>query len=263
MDARDQLLHLLKIQEIVDRVREARAVIDAAPGRIEEIEARFRERNAEYVAVKERYDLLQTDQRQRSAELATLEESRKKYMDDLMQVKNQREYAAMLKEIDTVKARISEHEEAILKDMEEIDTLKGDLDSRTSHIDSEREIVGKERGEVDAEVADAEAVIRERGDERRSLESELPNDLVALVARIEESRQGLFLARADAGVCQACFVRIRPQAFQEIKLAARIHACPNCRRLLYYPGLVRNDPESAPSSDHGTTGLEAMNGGTV
>ena len=71
-------------------------------------------------------------------------------MEDLMQVKNQREYAAMLNEIDTVKAQISGHEEAILRDMEEIEKLKVELADQEQHIATEREAVAKERAEVEA-----------------------------------------------------------------------------------------------------------------
>ena len=117
MQVRDQLDKLLRIQGIVEKARAARRVECDAPGRLEEIENRFRERNAEYVAVKERYDALDDDQRKRAGDLEELEEHKTKYMDDLMQVQNQREYAAMLKEIDTVKAQISENEEAILTDL--------------------------------------------------------------------------------------------------------------------------------------------------
>ena len=111
MRARDQLLNLFRIQQLANEIRKAQRVLHEAPRQIEEIEQRFRERNAEYVAVRDRYDELEQDQSSRSSELSTLEESRKKFMDDLMQVKNQREYAAMLKEIDAVKAQIADHEE--------------------------------------------------------------------------------------------------------------------------------------------------------
>ena len=124
MEVRDQLFRLLRLQEIAHGMRAARELVNGAPARTEEIENRFRERNAEYVAIKQRYEALQADQTTRSGELTTLEESKKKYMDDLMQVQNQREYAAMLKEIDAVKSQISEHEEAVLKDMEEIESVK-------------------------------------------------------------------------------------------------------------------------------------------
>ena len=169
-----------------------------------------------------------------------LEENLKKYMEDLMEVQNQREYAAMLKEIDAVKSRISEHEEAILKDMEEIETVKGDLASHESHIQEERKHVKKEHAEIEATADAARESIAHLGEERTQIESELPKSLLAAVRRLEIGRQGIFLSKAEDGICQSCFVRVRPQGFQEVKLAIKIHYCSNCKRLLYHqPSLER------------------------
>ncbi len=158
-DARSQLLKLMKMQELALEIQAAHAVVDGAPARIEEAEGRFRERNAEYVGIKERYDAIDADRRSRSGELATLEETRKHYQDSLMQVKNQREYAAVLKEIDAAKASIGDHEDAILASMDEIESLKTELESRAAHIETERTIVENERAEVEAAVAEATARI--------------------------------------------------------------------------------------------------------
>ena len=255
MTAKEQLLRLLRLQELALATRASREVVESAPGRLEEIEARFRERNAEYVAVKDRYDALDEDQRTRNPELVVLEESRKKYMADLMQVQNQREYAAMLKEIDTVKSQINAHEEAILKDMEEQETLKSEIDSRSVHIEEERQTVEKERAEVEASVEEARRQIASCEEERAGIESELPAALVDTVRRMERSRQGLFLVRADDGTCQACYVRVRPQAHQEIKLASRIHYCSNCKRFLYHERTLKPAPDAS--------GVGAVNGETV
>jgi len=240
LEVRDQLFRLLRLEEIAHGTRAARDLVNGAPARIEEIETRFRERNAEYVAVKQRHDALEADQITRSAELTTLEESKKKYMADLMHVQNQREYAAMLKEIDAVKSQISEHEEAVLKDMEEIESVKSELAAHEEHIQAERELVARERADVDAAVDQARESIAKLDEERARIASELPRSLVFSVQRLEESRHGLFLSRAEDGVCQSCFVRVRPQGFQEVKLALKIHYCSNCKRLLYHePSLKR------------------------
>jgi predicted nucleic acid-binding Zn-ribbon protein len=266
LEVKDQLLRLVRLQEIAMEVRSARALMDGAPSRVEEIEAQFRERNAEYVAVKQRFDALDEDQKTRSTELVTLEEHKTKYMADLMQVQNQREYAAMLKEIDAVKAQIAEHEEAILSDMEEIETVKVELATHEEHIKTERERVDKERSDVEAAADAARQSIATLEDERSSLENELPLSLVGSVRRLEESRQGQFLSKAEEGVCHSCFVRVRPQGFQEVKLAIKIHYCSNCRRLLYHePTLKRMAAEAKggePGSNPDTT-IEAADGGAV
>lgn len=259
MKAKDQLLRLLRLQDLAVSIRHALRVVEEAPGRLEEIESRFRDRNAEYVAVKDRFDELEADQRNRTGELAVLEQTQKKLMDDLMQVKNQREYAAMLKEIDTVKAQISDNEEAILRDMEEIEKVKAELATHEEHITSEREAVGKERAEVQGEADTARKLVEEQTAERAGVEAELPDRLITTLRQLEATRQGIFLSKTDNGTCLSCFVRVRPQVFQEIRLAAKVHRCSNCRRFLYHEPSLTPAAEASSDSD----GVEAVNGGAV
>lgn len=261
MDAKEQLKRLLRIQDLALEIRRARAVAEGAPARIEEIEARFRERNAEYVAIQARHDELDKDQKTRTQSLTELEESRRKFTDQLMQVKNQREYAAVLKEIDAVKAHAAEHEDAVLKAMDELETLSSDLEGRASHIQEERAKVAAEVAGVEREAGLASEEAAKADAERTAIEVELPRDLVDAVRRVEEARAGIFLARAESQVCQSCYVRIRPQVFQEIKMAARIHSCGNCRRFLYYEPVLRSG--TAPEIPVGNGQVTATHGGSV
>ena len=263
MDAKAQLQRLLRIQELALEIQAARSIVAKTPARIEEIEGRFRERNAEYVAMTGRHEELEKDQRDRTGELAVLEQSLKKYMEDLMNVKNQREYAAMLKEIDTVKSQTSAHEDAVLANMEEIEKLKTDLLALASHIREERVIVEKECVQVEADASAAREQVARCESERSRIESELPGDLVDNLRRVEEMRQGIFLVKADKELCQACFVRVRPQAYQEIRQGVRIHTCSSCRRYLYYEPALRPVAADVPPVEAGSAGIEATNGGAA
>jgi uncharacterized protein len=258
VEVRDQLLRLVRLQEVALEIRTARGQVESAPFRLESIEQRFRERNAEYVAVRQRFEALEEDRRIRSEELEILEQSRRKFSDDLMQVKNQREYAAILREIDGVKDRISEHEDAILKDLEELEAVKIELATHESHIQEERKLVESERTEVESAVSLAEEAMTRLNQERTQVVIGLPRELLSSVHRLEEGRQGLFLSKVVDGVCQACYVRLRPQGFQEVRQLLKIHACSNCKRLLYY------EPSLRPRADGpGADSVEAVNGGAV
>jgi len=263
VEVKQQYLCLLRMQELATATRQAQAVIDGAPGRIAEIEDHFRDRNTEYVELKDRSDELDQDQQQRTAEVAELEESKAKYMADLMQVQNQREYSAMLKEIDEVKAKISEHDDVVLKALEEIEELKPKLAEFADHIQQERVEVEQQRGKVEAEVQEAEQQIAEARAEREQLEQDLPVPLLNAVRRIEPQRHGLFLAKVEGGMCQACYVRVRPQALQEIKVASAVHACSQCRRFLYFEPTLKPAPPAGKSQEADSRGVEAVNGGAV
>jgi hypothetical protein len=211
--------------------------------------------------VRERFEAIESDQRLRTGELGTLDEQRKKYMDSLMQVQNQREYAAILREIDTVKAHIGEHEESILSDMAEVETLKADLAEREPAIQEERKRVEAEVAEVEAEVARAQVTVARLEEERRAIEAELPRALVGSVSRLEIGRAGIFLSRVVEGVCQSCYVRVRPQVFQEIRQALLIHSCANCKRLLYHETSLMRARDAGLSSEN--PNVKVINGGAV
>lgn len=262
MEVKAQLLKLLRIQELALEIRGASAVVAGTPGRLEEIEGRFRERNAEYVAMKDRHEEIERDRSDREGETALLRETLKKYNDGLMNVKNTREYAAVLKEIDTVKAQISAHDDAILAGMTEFEALAADLAERAAHIGEERAAVEAERRQVESDEAAANGQIARCGVERASIEAGLPADLVDSVRRVEEARQGIFLAKADKESCTACFVRVRPQVFQEIRQATRIHSCNSCRRFLYHETSLRA-MASAQVIASPAPAVEASDGGAV
>lgn len=263
VQVRDQLLKLLRLQHIVRDTRAGRAIVEGAPQHIEEIEARFRERNAEYVAIKDRFDALEADRSARTIELTSLEEFKVKYSNDLMQVQNQREYAAILREIDSVKAQIGGHEEAILRDMEELEIVKVELATHEEHIQSERAKVASERSAVQQAATEAEARIVELEKERASIERGLSRSLLASVQRLVAGRQGEFLANTEDGTCQACFVRVRPQGFQEVKLASKIHFCGNCKRLLYHEATLCAETSARIADAPAPTPVEATDGGSA
>ena len=56
------------------------------------------------------------------------------------------------------------------------------------------------------------------------------------------------VAKSDNGTCLSCFVRVRPQVFQEVKIAGAVHNCDSCRRFLYYE-LALKPATDQPSVD--------------
>ncbi len=265
MDAKGQLERMLRIQELVLEIREAETVIETAPSRIDEIETHFRERNAEYVAVRDQFEEIEEDRKTRTGALSAMEEQREKFKAGLMDVKNQREYAAVLKEIDAVKAEISANEEAILKDMEALETLKGELANHEEHITKERAQVETDRTAVHEATKKAQAALETLAKERAATEKGLPHGILARITTLERGRQGVFLSKADNGTCLSCFVRMRPQVFQEVKVASKIHPCSNCRRFLYYEPLMNPEAAAAEAAatEAATESTDAVNGGAV
>src|SRR4029077_12979732 len=126
-----------------------------------------------------------------------------------------------------------------------------------------------ERADVEAAVLDAQARIARAAAERAEIESTLPAALVANVKRVEERRKGIFLVQVERESCSACHVRLRPQVYQEIRQASKIHICGSCRRYLYFEAAMRAAPEAQPQEASSqamppqSSEVETVNGGAV
>ncbi len=153
--------------------------------------------------------------------------------DQLMAVKTNKEYTAMLHEIQVAEEQIRSEEDKILEIMEEIEI-------------KEKELKGEEQ-EMHKKVAEMQAGIKKTNESAPALESELEKlrqdkaqmesrisaDLLSRYRRIADARKGIALAEAKDELCSACHVRIRPQMYAELLRTDSIHSCDSCSRILF------------------------------
>ena len=119
---------------------------------------------------------------------------------------------------------------------------------------------------VEAKSAEARETTQRLDAERAGIEAELPGQMIATVRKLEATRQGTFLSKAENGTCLSCFVRVRPQMFQEIKQGTAVHTCGNCRRFLYHAASLEptdGDAGGDSSTASPSSNVEAVNGGAV
>jgi hypothetical protein len=154
--------------------------------------------------------------------------------DQLMSVKTNKEYTAMLHEIQMAEEQIRAEEDKILEFMEEMEAV-------------EKSLRGAEQ-EMEKKVAELQAIIRESTESIPQIEAELARlregkvsmeaqvgaELLARYRRIAEARKGIALAEAKDELCSACHVRIRPQMYADLMRTENIHACDSCSRILFF-----------------------------
>lgn len=153
--------------------------------------------------------------------------------DQLMAVKTNKEYTAMLTEIKTAETHIRNDEDRILDVMEEMES--GEKAMKLAEAEMRRECAA-----IDEE-------IRRMNESAPALESELEilnaekavvvfgvdSELVAQYRRIADGRKGVALAEAKDELCGACHVRIRPQMYADLLLTENIMFCDSCSRILF------------------------------
>jgi predicted nucleic acid-binding Zn-ribbon protein len=237
----EKLIRLHQTETELKRIDSELAEIPRQRSELDERVARDRGR---LEAAREALETSQKNRHQDETEVQDLETKRSRYKGQLMEVKTNKEYTAMLHEIETVEREIRTREDRILEEMERSETL-------TQDVSREEEAFSAVEKAAKAEAAELDARGARLGDERKRVATErdgvattVPEGPLQLYQRVANFR-GTGLAEARDGMCQACHVKVRPQMWVEIRHNETLFQCAACSRILYYeppPPTVAFDP---------------------
>ena len=157
----------------------------------------------------------------------------------MLEVKNNKEYQAMLKEIDTAESTRSDVETEIIAILEELDKLsvlvkKDEEILKESRIQYEQE---KKTIEDDLNAVDTDAAGLEQ--KRSELQKNVPGDLIARYEKIKKRNRGLGVTSVWKAVCSGCHMNIPPQLYNELQRSDELFSCPNCNRIIYFQDMEK------------------------
>jgi predicted nucleic acid-binding Zn-ribbon protein len=228
------LQHLIQLQELDLRAERDRRRIADIPITQAALEARIAERTAAVDAVKQRIAACQTARREIEKDLAVVQGRLSKFKNQLMEVKTNKEYQAMQKEISVAEQEVSDQETRLLERMEEADGLAVELKTAEAALKAEQAGVAGERRKLEAEREAATGDLDQVVAERTVVISKISKDALAIFERVARGRKGIAVAEARDGLCTVCHVRLRPQVFNEVRRNERIIQCDSCTRILYF-----------------------------
>jgi uncharacterized protein len=231
----NDLQHLVQLQELDVGLKHLREKLRRLPLELALLDQELTESrsNVENVLYHQEEGL--KERRRLEGEVDALRQKLSKYKEQLMAVKTNKEYQAMLSEIANCEKEISAREDRILEQMMLADEWdEKQRAARNELTEKEREIESKRRV-LEAFLTDSQAEVAGFERRRNELRQSIVPDLIQMYERIAVVRHGVAVAQALNGSCQACHVRLRPQYFHEVKTNQRILTCESCNRILYYP----------------------------
>lgn len=159
--------------------------------------------------------------------LATRAESR------LPQIKTQREYLAVLKEVDAAKKQIKDLGDQIAAKDRDLEALNADKAEKDAELATLSEQTAARRTELSGTAAGLDSGLADHGRQRDGLTSRLPIALRKRYDMLLERRNGLAVVEARDGACLGCHMQLPPQLFNRLFVAKEVQSCPHCSRLLY------------------------------
>ncbi|WP_303721636.1 zinc ribbon domain-containing protein [Malonomonas rubra] len=182
-----------------------------------------------------------------SAELAVLQKDEAQLQQDLLrerdniarvegrlpEIQTQKEYVAVLKEIDMAKKANKDLDEQLLAKLQEISSLEEDLQEKEAELAGINEKAEARTAEINELLAESDTALEKRKETRESVTKDLPTALLRKYQTLFKRRGGLALALASNGACLGCNMQLPPQQFNSLLRETEMQTCPHCNRLLY------------------------------
>ena len=239
------LARLIRLQQLETAAEDARRRIADHPARVQALDTRLQAARDMVGGMKARLAAAAEKRRAEEKEVAVVQTRLAKYKDQLLEVKTNREYTAMLHEIEAAQNDIRAREDRILEVMMETDELTVSLKTSEADLKTAEKEVGAERAVLDTEMVRLQGEIARTTGERETLVADIDRRILAIFETTAKGRKGVAVAEAKDGLCTICHVRLRPQVFNEVRKNESIIQCDSCRRILYFAG---NTEASAPVS---------------
>jgi predicted nucleic acid-binding Zn-ribbon protein len=223
---------LWELQSLLTQLNEREREMAVKPEAFAEIDREYQGANEDMTRLDAQLETIGKERRRVDGELSDQQELLKKYQGQLMQVKNQQQYAAAWKEIDATRKHVKELEESVLKSMTETEGVQKQLDERNAgygDLKSRYDAAHEEWQHSLADLRKEAADLRKRVE---MIEAGIPERLRAEFHKIYKQRQNVAVARVERDTCSACRTRIRPALAQQLKRGDLQH-CEGCHRILY------------------------------
>lgn len=235
----EKLKALFQLQTTLSQIDEKRALRGELPLEVEDLENEVEGLSVRLDKIEQEIDNLTKAVVDRKADIEKANANLARYNQQLNEVKNNREYDTLTKEIEFTSLEIELCNKKIREAEYRINDRRADHDKVEDLInDRERDLEDK-RGELDEimqETREEEDILKAKA---KDLELKIETRLLQSFKRIRKgARNGLGIVYVQRDACGGCFNKIPPQRQLDVKMHKKIIVCEHCGRILIDPELA-------------------------
>ena len=238
---------LVKLQSVENRLRAVKAKLARCRRNVIIQENQVRSLQNAIEAKKEEIQLTKVQSDRLELELRTRDEDIAKLRASLNASKTNKEYAAVLTQLNTTKADNSKLESQILELMKDIDADEGECQQMQKQIDERKHALEQIRKETETSAAKYEAEIKDIQQQWDSKAQTIPPEPLQIFKRVAETYDGEALAivdqqegKTEVYTCGGCFMGITAECVNLLMSKDDIIRCSNCTRILVLGGSQEN-----------------------
>jgi hypothetical protein len=224
---------LRRLQELDLKVRHLGHQLQQIPKKHRAIDERIRSAKEPLEKAQAEKGALEARASELKARLAANEEKERQLKLKTPQVKSNDEYSALLREMDAAKKERESLETQSLQDMERLEALDAEFPALQAANAKGEESVKEDRQALEEEKAALEKELLDAQQERADLQKAVHSGWFRRYNAVAAQRNGLAVAAAKGGVCQGCFMGIRPKLVQDLHMGEEVVTCEGCARILF------------------------------
>jgi predicted nucleic acid-binding Zn-ribbon protein len=231
----NQFVLLMELQRLDKQLRTLYAEQQYLPQRLQPYETLYTATQQSLMHLQE--DSVRSERQRRALEreLDDLQTHLRKTQSKLHEVKTNKEYSAVLAEIDTGKQRIAALEDQVLDLMELTEQHRYNYREQEQRLaEAKHELEDQNQRVQQDQQALSERITVEEA-KRQRLIGDLDAQLYAMYQRLAALRDGQAVVYVQEGTCGGCYLKVQPQLISEIRRQDKLITCPHCQRMLLWP----------------------------
>ena len=240
------LYHLQCIYSEIDRIRIERGELPNEVRNLEDdIEGKKTRISKFQEEIKEMNEKISTETNKIQEAKALIS----RYEEQQNNVRNNREYESLAKEIEYQGVEIQNSEKKISKVQANVEIKTEEIKVLETELKEKGEILSQKKGELDGLIAEHEEKEAELMQKAESFKEKVEPRLLTAFERIRKNaRNGLAIVQISRDACGGCFSTIPPQRQLDIRLHKKIIVCEACGRIFIDEQLVKEDKERAEAA---------------
>ncbi|MBN2273505.1 MAG: hypothetical protein JXR41_14490 [Bacteroidales bacterium] len=238
----EKLRTLYKLQKINSEIDKIRTLRGELPLEVQDLEDEIAGLQTRIDKLQEEVKSLETAEANKKNEIILAKEHIKKYKEQQDNVRNNREFDSLSKEIEyqtleieLCEKRIKEFQAQVKEKADLIEESKKKLDERNNDLESKK-------GELEEITADTQKEEELLMASRLEYEKKIEERLLTAYKKIRKNaRNGLAVVSVERDACGGCFNQIPPQRQLDIRSRKKIIVCEYCGRILVDKDIVEEE----------------------
>lgn len=239
MSVEQKLQALYELQTTLTAIDEKRALRGELPLEVQDLEDEIAGLDTRIEKIDTEIKEFQSAITMKKGEVQEAQANLERYNNQLNEVRNNREYDSLSKQIDYERLEVELCNKEIKEATDQVAYRTNDLEIAKTEREERQKDLDEKKSELEdilAETREEETMLKERA---KDLEVKIEPRLLSSFKRIRKSaRNGLGIVYVQRDACGGCFNKIPPQRQLDIKMHKKIIVCEYCGRILVDPELA-------------------------